>query len=316
MRIAFVGGTRFIGHVAAERAIVCGHEATVIHRGVHACEVKGAQEVIADRGDPEALARALEVARPEVVVDTWAMTRRDAETCGAVVARLDIPAVVLSSMDVYAQFGRLNGLPAPDPESTVTESSPLTIPYPFRGLGAHDGGHDYDKKDVEQAYASALDRRQGVTFLRLPAVYGRRDRKRRFSTMVDALDASKGASCTLRCKNSASLRMTHVHVDDAAHAIVIACEAPRAARSIYNVGEETTPPMRERVERIAAAMNVELRWDECPELPDELWELGPLANDFVASSAKIRAALAFREITTEDERVRDLVAWLRFSRVS
>ena len=79
-------------------------------------------------------------------------------------------------------------------------------------------------------------------------------------------------------------------------------------------GEETTPPMRERVERIAAAMNVELRWDECSTLPDELWELGPLANDFVASSTKIRAALAFREITTEDERVRDLVASLRLSR--
>ena len=188
-RIAFIGGTRFIGHAAAACAVLRGHDVTVIHRGVHRSEVEGVRSIAADRADPAALRAALTTARPDVVVDTRAMTAADTTATLDALRGVCDALVVLSSQDVYAQFGALNGLPAPPPEPVVTESSPLTVPYPFRGLAEHDGGADYDKKDVERLVTGA--RLRSATILRLPAVYGPRDPARRFGAIVDALDGRK-----------------------------------------------------------------------------------------------------------------------------
>src|SRR5207247_318574 len=113
-------------------------------------------------------------------------------------------------------FGRLNGLAAPEPEAIVRETSPLTIPFPFRGLGAHEGGHDYDKKHVEAIFRE-LPR---VTILRLPGVYGKRDPKRRFGEIVDRLE--KGVDRTFPSRGRASWRKSFVDVEDVAHATLLA----------------------------------------------------------------------------------------------
>ena len=78
MRIAFIGGTGFIGPVAVRRAIAAGHDVFVLHRGEHPNETK-AESIRVDRTDSEALAAAIERARPDVVIDTRAMTRTDAQ---------------------------------------------------------------------------------------------------------------------------------------------------------------------------------------------------------------------------------------------
>jgi nucleoside-diphosphate-sugar epimerase len=97
-------------------------------------------------------------------------------------------------------------------------------------------------------------------------------------------------------------------------AIALACERHRdnSGFDVFNVGEATTPTMSERAEQIARAMGVELAWDEDAEdLPEELSHLGIVPNDIVTTSAKIRAALGFSEVTDEDERVASIVAWAR-----
>jgi 2'-hydroxyisoflavone reductase len=309
MRIAFIGGTRFIGHVAAERALSQGHEVTVLHRGTNACEVKGASDVIVDRADADALRSALARIEPDAVVDTRAMNAAQAKLVADVVAPLGVSVVVISSADVYAQFGRLNGLPAPEPEAIVRETSPLTIPFPFRGLpGAHEGGDDYDKKEVEAAFG-ALER---VTILRLPGVFGRRDPKRRFGAILDALE--KGAQCTLPCRGGASWRKSFVDVEDVAHAIVLAASRRDAGRAVFNVAEAKTPTMRERAELIAAEVDVRITWDESAELPEDLGILGRMPNDFVLDTSSIRERLGFREVTSDATRMSSLVRALRGSR--
>lgn len=77
------------------------------------------------------------------------MTRAHALATIDATRELGAPLVVLSSHDVYGQFGRLNGHAAPEPEEIVTEDSPLTVPSPFRAIGDHPDGPDYDKKEVE-----------------------------------------------------------------------------------------------------------------------------------------------------------------------
>jgi nucleoside-diphosphate-sugar epimerase len=315
MRIAFIGGTRFIGHAAAERAIGRGHDVALLHRGTHACEVAGARDFRVDRSDVEGLVIALRDARADVVIDTRAMTRAEAELSSNVLGALRIPVVVLSSQDVYAQFGSLNGHPAPRIDELVREDAPLTVPFPFRGIHDHEGGPEYDKKDVERAFLAACHR---LIVLRLPAVYGRRDRHRRFGALIDALDAArkKHVKCIVPCKGGAPFRWTHAHVGDVAHAIVLAAEGARdGVNGVFNVGEPETPPMRIRAEKLATRLGVTIEWSEAAELPDAWGMFGVMPNDFVVDDAKIRDVLGFREVITEKARLQDVIAWARATRV-
>lgn len=298
MRVAFIGGTGFIGPRAVHRAIDAGHDVCVLHRGEHPNETS-AEAIQVDRSDPEALANAIAEARPDVVVDTRAMTRADAETTRRV---WDGRLVVLSSQDVYAQFGRLLDHPAPEPEAVITEASPLTVPFPYRHIeGAH-SERDYDKKDVEAVLAGSP-----CTVLRLPAVYGHGDPRRRFGSIIDALDRGEA----LPHVEGATWRWTRAHVDDVAHAIVLALSNVDGFR-IFNVGDDA-PTMRTWTERFAVEANVELRWEE-RKPPEGLEHLGAMKNDVVVSSAAIRDALGWREVTTLEQRVGDIVSWARASR--
>ena len=80
MRLSFIGGTRFIGHAAVKLAVERGHVVTVLHRGKHALELADVKDMLVDRADPSALCEALARVRPDVVIDTRAMTRSDGET--------------------------------------------------------------------------------------------------------------------------------------------------------------------------------------------------------------------------------------------
>ena len=301
MRIAFIGGTGFIGPVAVRRAIAAGHEVLVIHRGEHPNPNPDAQSIQVDRSKRGALAAAIERAAPDVVVDTRAMTRSDAEITTQAWSGA---TVVLSSQDVYAQFGRLLDHPAPEPEPVITEASPLTVPHPYRHLeGAH-GDPDYDKKDVESVFRRASS---PVSVLRLPAVLGRGDPRRRFGAIVDRLDVGEH----LPHVDGATWRWTRAHVEDVAHAIVLAAE--QAPDGIFNVGDDA-PTMREWCERFARHMNVQLWWEHVSEPPEELRHLGAMKNDVVVSSQAIRDAIGWSEVTSIEQRVADVVAWARESR--
>ncbi|MGO8995555.1 MAG: NAD-dependent epimerase/dehydratase family protein [Polyangiaceae bacterium] len=313
MRFALVGGTRFIGHAATTEALRRGHSAVLLHRGVHPSAVAGAREVVVDRGDPSALARAIADAKPDVIIDTRAMTQSDAETTALALKVTRVPVVVLSSQDVYAEWGALLGYEAPPPEPLIRETSPLmSVRFPYRGKG-HDAGEDYDKKDVEAVFRDAAVRGEiaGACVLRLPAVYGRRDYRRRFGAILDALDAGDD----IPCAGGASFRWTHAHVRDVGHAIVLAAEKAKTGFRVYNVGEVETPTMHARVDEIARAAERTARWRETPEpLADAFEELGRVPRDLVVSSELIRAELGFAEVTTAEERLGDLVAWTRETR--
>jgi nucleoside-diphosphate-sugar epimerase len=325
MHLVFLGGTRFIGHAACAAALSAGHRVTRIHRGTRRSDLPGAKDVIADRRDPSALAVALAKTKPDAVIDTWAMTKAGAECAALGIKLLGVPAVVLSSQDVYAQFGKLNGLPAPaEDDALVGEDAPLTVPRPFAALGEHEGGPEYDKKDVEAVYrALAAETHAPVAALRLPGVYGARDPRRRFGAIVDALDAG---ITVLACAGGASLRLTHVHVADAAHAFGLAATRAPAGFRAFNVGEAETPPMRDRATALAAFMGKPLELREQapssdanePDVPDDrpqpLGLLGRFPNDCVMNTSRIRNELGYREILDEEQRLTDLVAWLRASR--
>lgn len=301
--ITLLGGTGFIGPEVVAQLLDQDHEVTLVHRGVHPNAVAGVHDVLADPAN--AVALRLAVPRSDVVIDMCAMNATQAKTASAALRDRTACTVVLSSQDVYAQFGGLLGHPSPPPESPITEDSPLTVPQPYEHIdGSHDG--DYDKKDVERVYRGS--KIGAVTILRLPAVYGSEDPNRRFGMILDALDAGDSQLPRIGGK----WRWTHAHVRDVARAIVLAAE--RAEPGTFNVGEAETPTMSERAEAIARHAGHRFTWREVDVLDDAFEHLGGMVNDVVVSSERIRSRLGFTEITNAEERLADLISGLRKSR--
>ena len=105
MRVAFVGGTGFLGSVAVPLALACGHELVVAHSGTHELPEPISSQVEHLHGSRDELLAPrgpLERVHPDVIIDTFRGATADkarqlascANACGARV-------VAVSSCDVY-----------------------------------------------------------------------------------------------------------------------------------------------------------------------------------------------------------------------
>jgi nucleoside-diphosphate-sugar epimerase len=172
MRVAVIGGTRFIGRRLVEQLAERGDEVLVVHRGQsEPADLVPCAHLHAERRDFASVAGEVAGFGPDAVVDTMALSRDDVT---AVLPYLpDVPVIALSSMDVYRSFGALldeDATPLPVP---VDEDGPVRANrYPYRGKGMR--ADDYDKLDVEPAYLA-----RGGTVLRLAMIYGPHDEQRR-----------------------------------------------------------------------------------------------------------------------------------------
>lgn len=254
MRVVVIGGTGFISSRIVAR--LRDHELTLFHRGA-SCD--DASHVHDDRAN--LVRHAL---RADVVIDTIAMTQRDAETLAA--ADIAPRVVVLSSGDVYRQYDLLRRVATgPSDPLPLREDAPLRetlFPY----------GGEYEKILVERALP-------GATILRLPAVYGPGDPQRRF-------DAWRQPHVVMQ-EDYSRWRWTRGHVENVADAIVLAALDDRAAGRIYNVGEPDTLTEREWAELCGASVELAPHVDG---LPPYDWRY-----DLVMDTSAIRAELGFAE---------------------
>jgi 2'-hydroxyisoflavone reductase len=74
MRLLVLGGTQFVGRAVVETALTRGDEVTTLNRGLSGPAAAGAETLVADRTDPEALRRALGGREWDAVIDTWSGT--------------------------------------------------------------------------------------------------------------------------------------------------------------------------------------------------------------------------------------------------
>ncbi|MCW2990916.1 MAG: NAD-dependent epimerase/dehydratase, partial [Solirubrobacterales bacterium] len=179
MRVAFVGGTRFVGPAALPHLLAAGHEVAIAHSGAH--EPGGLPRVEHLHGTRDELlgeGGLVERWRPGALVDTFpgGATAGKAEQLAACAQRAGADHVVaISSMDVYqylldAGIGFGNpGTPVPRAPLPVREDDPLrAVPYP--GAQEVEGGGVHDNVAMEAALAGAFGGR--VTALRPGAIYG------------------------------------------------------------------------------------------------------------------------------------------------
>jgi nucleoside-diphosphate-sugar epimerase len=306
VRVLVLGGTGFIGGAAVRALIGRGHVVALFHRG----EALGSVETI--RGDRRELGRHREAfARfdPEIVVDSVAYTEADAALLVETFRGLARRAVVLSSQDVYAAYGRLLRL-----ETGAREAAPLAEDAPLRGTrypyrakarGAEDMAHDYEKILVEAAVAGHAE--LPATILRLPFVYGPGDTQRRLRPYLERMRSPE----LHLDRAKAAWRWTRGYVEDVGEAIALATGDERAAGQIFNVGEEDALTEAEWVRAIgeAAGWRGELRSVPAGELPEGLAEPFDYSQDLAVDTRRIRSELGFREPVGRPEGLRRTVAW-------
>jgi len=299
LRIAVVGGTRFIGRAAVEELAAAGHDLMLVHRG--ATEPEGlphAQHLHAERAALPDHKDDLAAFGPDAVLDCRALTREDAEK---VVAALPSATrlVVISSMDVYRAFGAVNDGRETDPVPLDEDSPVRSERYPYRGLVPD--RHDYDKLDVEDVYLP-----RGATSLRLPMVYGERDYQRREEYILRRVRAGRtripfGAGKWLACRG---------YVRDLARGIRLALESDVARGEALNLCEDRTYSVGlwSRMILEAAGSDAELVRVADDALPHDLQETGSLSQHILATSLKARTLLGW-STTDPAECLRASVAW-------
>jgi len=172
MRVAFVGGTRFVGPVAVRLLAEAGHDVTIAHSGAHERDdLVDVEHLHGSREGLLAAGGAVERWRPDAIVDTLAggATAAKAEALAGCARRAGAGHIVVtSSIDVYrhcVDAGLGDGSAAVDlPAGRIPLREDATLreaPYP----GARPG---HDNVAMERALAGA----GRVTTLRPGAIYG------------------------------------------------------------------------------------------------------------------------------------------------
>jgi len=165
---------------------------------------------------------------------------------------------------------------------------------------------DYDKIAVEQA---VMRGRTEGTVVRLPMVYGPGDPLHRFHGVLKRIQ--DGRPAIILSEDFAAWRGPRGYVENVAHAIAVASGSEARFGRIYHVCDEPSLSELEWQRRIAGETSWCGRWVVLPrqQTPKHLLLPGNASQHLVASSARIRKELEYREPFTMDEALRRTIAW-------
>jgi len=317
MKILLIGGSGFIGQLAAQQLQQSGHQITVFHRGKTSAP-KGTEEILGNRQFLQDHQPEFRRQKFDVVVDFVLSSGRQAQQLMDTFRGIAGRVVALSSMDVYRAWGVFYNMePGGLQEMPLTEDSELRTSrntYPPEALKRAQAVYgwldaEYDKIPVEQAVLS--DPKLPGTILRLPMVYGPGDPAHRFHPILKRID--DGRKQIIFADDVAPLRTPRGYVEDVSTAIALATTSPQAAGRVYNVSESDSFGELDWARKIAASTNWTGEFVVLPHdrTPKHLHWPGNTAQHLVASSDRIREELGYRELLPREESIRRTIAWER-----
>jgi nucleoside-diphosphate-sugar epimerase len=306
MRVAFIGGTRFVGPVSVKLLASAGHEVCVAHSGAHEPELPDSVEHLhGSRGELLAPDGPVERWRPDALVDTFAggASAEKALALGACATRAGAEHVVaISSVDVYvhcveAGLGDGSGAVAipSEPLPLREDASALRDrPYP----GAHAG---HDNVAMEAALRASFPAR--VTALRPGSIYGPHADTREWSIV----DLVRRGVRRLELPDGGVQLFHRVAVERVGRAVVAALERAPDGFWACNVVD----PVDWEYAGLAGAIARQLGWEWEPvRVPYEdsvhPWHT---SHPVVASDERLRRVLGVVE-PDPDDALRETVAWL------
>jgi nucleoside-diphosphate-sugar epimerase len=314
MQILVIGGTGFTGVHVLRRLVEDGHNVAVFHRGRTETELPPAvKHIYGEREDLSTFVADFKKFAPDVVLDMIPYVEQDALTLIDTFRGMAKRVVALSSMDVYAAYGRFRRSEAGEPEQTpFDEDAPLRSNlYPYReyAQSSDDPVYNYDKILVERVVMN--DSKLPGTVLRLPKVYGFGDNQHRAFEYVKRMD--DGRPAILLEERKAQWRWTRGYMENVAVAIVRAVMNEQAANRIYNVGEAEALTEAEWVRSIGGAAGWDGEVVAVPRnhLPKHLAEDYNYRHNLAADTSRIRKELGYVEPIPREEALKQAVAWER-----
>lgn len=317
MTVAIIGGTGFIGTAVAERLLLRGLQPVVVARGEHPVALP--EGALFERGDRMDGARLGEIFRThgvDTVIDIFALGLLNTRAVLEAVAAIGARYLLLSSVDVYSNYGGLLRKESPPIQAApAREGDPLrSFRYPYRGNSRRPQGvendlfEDYDKIILEEAALG--DSRFPSTVIRAPMIFGPGDKQHRFRWAIDAV--RQGGLVRLD-ERAAKWPNSYGYLTDVAEAMVLAALHPRAAGRIYNVGQGFVRTPIEWLLTFGVVMNRRIEVETVPAaeqaLLHERAEASDLRYPLTLDTTRIREELGFTEVVPEREALLATIAY-------
>jgi nucleoside-diphosphate-sugar epimerase len=232
----------------------------------------GIKTVAGDRRDPQLIASLVAHFEITCIIDVIAYTEAGSLPLFGTLAPCLERYVLISSCDVYQNYGRLHRLdPSAADIGLLDENAPLRASrYPYRGAimrapNDPDAWMDhYDKLPLENAVRASFDK---WTILRLPMVYGPGDRQHRFRWIIQPLRA--GIDELRVPANWLNWVSTYGFSMNIGAAVASAACHPATIKRTFNVTDCSPMSHRQWIERFSSRIGWtgNIRADDDPQSP-------------------------------------------------
>ncbi len=235
VEILFLGGSYFIGRAIAGRLLAAGHAVAVLNRGSR--PVAGTEPIVADRDDPDAMARALRGRSFDAVVDTSGYTGSQATHAARALDGRFGRWIHLSSAAVYVEDGR----------------HPMAETHPV-GRSLQWGQYGFDKLAGELVLLREAERGRAPVFvLRAPYVQGPGNDAPREHWLWQRMLRDR----PVLVPGEGATGIQLLHTDDLGRAVETLLAAPdRPGGFVYNVGNPDWGSMRAYLETLGRVAGV------------------------------------------------------------
>jgi nucleoside-diphosphate-sugar epimerase len=238
MKVLVIGGTGFLGAPVVRRLLAHGHEVAVYNRQQTQTTLPDAVRRICcpDSQLPiRTFVPEVHEFQADIIIHTMAMGEPDSLAARKAFSGRAERLVLISSGDVYQEYGRLKTLEfGPPAGAPLAEDAPLrTVLFPYRTAIGSQNALEYWYEKILAERVALGDPHLPGTVLRLPKLFGPGN--------------NQDLGTVYLYQNYPNWRWTHGFVFDVAEAVAVAATHPAALGQVFNLGESETPTVAERL---------------------------------------------------------------------